>query len=154
LASLSVDIILLVLFYSGVNTINQPWRRTAYQVITFAGIFVCGCGYTFGRKLWEQLVIIVQNDIQGALRTGRDLGAAGVLGVADAYPVNYPQAAPIRANAQPVVAATSVADENLPGAAPVTVPTSTTFDGANDPEMLEAVPVAAPPGMTLRAVEV
>eukprot|EP00954_Amorphochlora_amoebiformis_P030372 1394566-Amorphochlora_amoeboformis.AAC.1 len=83
-------------------------------------------GYYFGRKLWYQLLEIIRNDIEGAMHMGHQPGAAGILGVANAYPVQNAgsaQSYPMQAECQP---------ETTANAVPATV------------QIMEAVPVAQP----------
>ncbi|GAB5353595.1 hypothetical protein AAMO2058_000048700 [Amorphochlora amoebiformis] len=126
MASLIVDFLFVILFYTGVFQIDRKWRQTAFQIVSFVGISVLICGYYFGRKLWYQLLEIIRNDIEGAMHMGHQPGAAGILGVANAYPVQNAgsaQSYPMQAECQP---------ETTANAVPATV------------QIMEAVPVAQP----------
>mmetsp|Transcript_10365 Transcript_10365/g.14376 ORF Transcript_10365/g.14376 Transcript_10365/m.14376 type:complete len:193 (+) Transcript_10365:302-880(+) len=133
LASFIVDVLIIILFYSGVYTIESEWQRIAFQVVSFVGICVYISGFWFGRKLWLQLLEIIRSDIEGAMHMGHQPGAGGVLGVTPAYPVHQgtqADAYPLPAQA---TAAPAGADAQQATASP-----------QPDSGVVEAVPVAAP----------
>uniref|UniRef100_A0A7S4DFK2 Uncharacterized protein n=1 Tax=Lotharella globosa TaxID=91324 RepID=A0A7S4DFK2_9EUKA len=132
LARLIVDGLILILFYAGVYKLEREWRETAFQVVSFVGMVVAANGFYFGRKLWHILFQIIREDIEGAIQNGHQPGVGNMLGVANAYPVQGPQANayPMPAEAEP---ASATGQQTYPTAS-VGEPTG----------VVQAVPVAAP----------
>eukprot|EP00466_Bigelowiella_natans_P007858 jgi/Bigna1/86984/estExt_fgenesh1_pg.C_150234 len=130
LASLIVDLLILILFYAGVYKITPKWREIAFQVVSIFAIVVYTSSFYLGRKLWHQLLEIIRNDIEGAMHMGHQPGAGGVLGVANAYPVQgaHADAYPMPASAEPV---------STVGASQA---------GSAEADIVQAVPVSRPGG--------